>query len=292
MTNNPLWQWEGRDWPNAGASRFVRAAGLQWHVQRMGSGPPLVLIHGTGAATHSWRGVLPMLARHFDVLAMDLPGHGFTQASPRGGLPGMAADVAALLAAEGMRPDIVIGHSAGAAIAIRMALDGLVTPRRIISLNGALLPLQGMAGQIFSPLARALVGLPFVPWLVAWRAADRAAVVKLLNATGSKLDRHGLDLYARLFRRPGHVSGTLAMMAAWDLPAFARDLPRLATPLTLVVGLADRTIAPATARRVQRILPAAGVVEWPGLGHLAHEEAPALFATLVATLLEEATQTA
>ncbi len=288
VTDNPLWQWEGRDWPNADASRFVHAAGIDWHVQRMGAGPQVVLVHGTGAATHSWRGVLPLLARHFDVMAMDLPGHGFTPASPRMGLPGMAADVAALLAAEGMRPDMVIGHSAGAAIAIRMALEGSVAPRRIVSLNGALLPLQGMAGQIFSPLARALVGLPFVPWLVAWRAADRAAVVKLLNATGSKLDPRGLDLYARLFRRPGHVAGTLAMMAAWDLPAFSRDLPRLATPLTLVSGLADRTIAPGTARRVQRILPAAGLVEWPGLGHLAHEEQPALLAALV----QEATQPA
>ena len=282
MTDNPLWQWEGRDCPNATASRFVRAAGRLWHVQRMGSGPPIVLIHGTGAATHSWRGALPLLAQHFDVLAIDLPGHGFTPDSPRMGLPGMAADLAALLAAEAMRPDIIVGHSAGAAIAIRMALDGLVAPRRIISLNGALLPLQGMAGQIFSPLARALVGLPFVPWLVAWRAADRAAVVKLLNATGSRLDAHGLDLYARLFRRPGHVAGTLAMMAAWDLPAFARDLPRLAVPLTLVAALGDRTIAPATARRVQRILPAARVVEWPRLGHLAHEEEPALLAALLA----------
>lgn len=288
MTNNPLWQWEGRDWPNAEASRFVRAAGLDWHVQRMGSGPQAVLLHGTGAATHSWRGVLPLLARHCDVLAMDLPGHGFTQPSRRMGLPGMAADVAALLAAEGMRPDMVIGHSAGAAIAIRMALDGRVAPRRIIGLNAALLPLSGMAGQIFSPLARALVGLPFVPWLVAWRAADRAAVVKLLKATGSSLDPRGLDLYARLFRRPGHVAGTLAMMAAWDLPAFARDLPKLATPLTLVSGLADRTIAPDTARRVQRILPATQLVEWPGLGHLAHEEAPALLESLVTAATQPA----
>jgi len=288
MTDNPLWPWEGRDWPNAGISRFVRAAGLDWHVQRMGAGPGLVLIHGTGAATHSWRGVMPLLAPHFDVLAIDLPGHGFTPASTRMGLPGMAADLAALLEAEGMRPDVLVGHSAGAAIAIRMALDGGVAPRRIVSLNGALLPLQGMAGQIFSPLARALVGLPFVPWLVAWRAADRAAVVKLLAATGSKLDRRGLDLYARLFRRPGHVAGTLAMMAAWDLPAFARDLPRLATPLTLVAALGDRTIAPATARQVQRILPAAQVVEWPGLGHLAHEERPELLAALLAEAMQPA----
>jgi magnesium chelatase accessory protein len=284
VTDTPDWRVDGRDWPNAAASRFVRAGGLDWHVQRMGQGPSIVLLHGTGAATHSWRGVLPLLAGRASVLAMDLPGHGFTTTAPaaRMGLPGMAAAVAELLAAEGVRPDILVGHSAGAAIAIRMALDGRVAPRHIISLNGALLPLGGVAGQIFSPLARALVGLPFVPWLVAWRAADRATVEKLLRETGSRLDAQGLDLYARLFRRPGHVAGTLAMMAAWDLPGFARDLPRLATPLTLVSALGDRTISPETARRVRGILPAATLVDWPGLGHLAHEEDPALLASLLA----------
>jgi magnesium chelatase accessory protein len=288
MTDKPVWRWDGRDWPNAAASHITRAGGIDWHVQRMGGqGPAVLLLHGTGAATHSWRDVMPLLAPHATVLAVDLPGHGFTGTPPaaRMGLPGMSALVAALLEAEGVRPDIVIGHSAGAAIAIRMALDRRVAPRRIVSLNGALLPLGGVAGQIFSPLARALVGLPFVPWLVAWRAADRATVEKLLRETGSRLDSRGLDLYARLFRRAGHVAGTLAMMAAWDLPAFARDLPKLAVPLTLVSALGDRTISPDTARKVQTIIPAATLVDWPLLGHLAHEEDPALLASLLAELM-------
>jgi len=75
------------------------------------------------------------------------------------------------------------------------------------------------------------------------------------------------------------------MMAAWDLPAFAHDLPKLTTPLTLVSALGDRTISPDTARRVQAILPAATLVDWPGLGHLAHEESPALLAALLANLM-------
>jgi len=287
MVDRPFWEWDGRNWPNSQVSRFPRAGGMAFHVQRMGAGPAVLLLHGTGAATHSWRGVLPLLAEQADVLAVDLPGHGFSGQPPASqmGLPGMAAQVAALLEAEGMRPDIIIGHSAGAAIAIRMALDGRVCPRHIVSLNGALLPLGGMAGQIFSPMARMLVGLPFVPSLVAWRAADRATVEKLLADTGSRLDAQGLELYARLFRRPGHVAGTLAMMAAWGLPAFVRDLPRLATPLTLVSALGDRTIRPDTARRVREKLPAARLVEWPGLGHLAHEENPQLLAKLIADLM-------
>ena len=47
-----IWSRDGGDWPNREASAFVEAAGIRWHVQRMGEGPPLLLLHGTGAATH------------------------------------------------------------------------------------------------------------------------------------------------------------------------------------------------------------------------------------------------
>ena len=84
---------DGADWPNREASRFVEAGGLSWHVQVMGQGPDLLLLHGTGGATHSWRGLAPLLAQHFRVVAPDLPGHGFTTArrAPDLSLPGMAA---------------------------------------------------------------------------------------------------------------------------------------------------------------------------------------------------------
>jgi magnesium chelatase accessory protein len=74
----PDWQIEGRDWPNRDCSRFVESGGLRWHVQRCGTGPVCLLIHGTGASTHSFRDLMPLLATHFDVIAIDLPGHGFS----------------------------------------------------------------------------------------------------------------------------------------------------------------------------------------------------------------------
>ena len=100
------WDRDGADWPNRDSSIFVEAAGLRWHVQRMGKGPPLLLIHGTGAATHSWRGLLPLIAQNFSVIAPDLPGHGFTQSPPahRLSLPAMAADLGALLRKLEVRP--------------------------------------------------------------------------------------------------------------------------------------------------------------------------------------------
>jgi magnesium chelatase accessory protein len=287
MTRRPDWTHDGRDWPNRIASQFVPAGGMVWHVQVMGEGPAILLLHGTGAATHSWAGLLPRLARHFTVIAPDLPGHGFTEAPTEEGftLPGMARRVAALLVALGRTAEVAVGHSAGAAVLARMTLDGLLTPRMIIALNGALVPIRNGPGDLswFSGLARFMVSLPVVPWVLSWQAADRGTVERLLAGTGSTLPPESVGFYARLLRRPGHVAAALNMMAAWDLASLARDLPGLAVPLVLAVGTNDRIVPPADAERVRRLVPSARIVRLPELGHLAHEERP----DLVAALIEE-----
>jgi len=283
MPAHPAWQHDGRDWPNREASRFVAAGGLRWHVQVAGAGPDLLLLHGTAAATHSWRDVLPLLVRDFRVIAPDLPGHGFTQAPPaaRLSLPGMTAAVAEMLRVLDASPQVAVGHSAGAAIALRLALDGRIAPREVIAFNGALLPLGARHAAFFTRAARMLVGLPFVPSLMAWRASNRAVAERLLADTGSRIAPPGVDLYARLFRHSGHLGAALGMMAQWDLVPLLRDLPRLAARLTLAVGSNDRAVPPAQAERIRQRLPAARLVVMRGLGHLAHEEQPEAAARLI-----------
>lgn len=278
-----VWSRDGGDWPNRDASSFVEAAGICWHIQKMGQGPPLLLLHGTGAATHSWRGLLPLLARHFAVIALDLPGHGFTQSPPprRLSLPGMAADIGALLGKLDVRPTIVVGHSAGAAILARMCIDGCMAPHLLVSLNGAFMPFGGIANHLFSPLAKFLVLNPLVPRVFAWQASNAGAVERLIANTGSTIDREGVELYRRLVRNPAHVASALRMMANWRLEPLLHDLPRLTPTLLLMVASNDRSISPAVAQQVREILPAALIERLPGLGHLAHEEQPQLIAQLV-----------
>lgn len=277
------WAVDGAHWPNRESSRFVRAGGLHWHVQIMGSGPVALLLHGTGASTHSWRDLAPLLARHVTVVAPDLPGHAFTAApaSYRMSLPWMARGLTHLLHALDVAPDLVIGHSAGAAIGARILLDGAAQARTLVSLNGAFMPFEHWAGQVLSPMAKLLAMNPVVPQLFAWRASDRAMVEKLLDDTGSKLDAAGVALYARLARTPSHVAGALNMMANWDLHPVLRELPRLAARLMLIAGEADRTIPPSDATRLHRLVPSSELVLLPGLGHLAHEEAPERIAALI-----------
>lgn len=278
------WARDGRDWPNREASRFVNAGGLRWHVQQMGRGPALLLAHGTGASSHSWRDLMPLLAAHFTVVAPDLPGHAFTDApsAARLSMEGMARALADLLAHLQVAPAVAVGHSAGAAILARLALDHGMYPRLLVSLNGALLPFGGAPGHLlFSPMAKLLSASSLVPRLFTWRARDPAAVQRLVRATGSRLDARGIELYGRLVRSPAHVRAVLSMMAHWNLPALQRELGRLDLPVLLVAADHDRTVPPGEARSVQALLPHAQVVMLAGLGHLAHEEQPRLVADLI-----------
>lgn len=283
LNDRPIWEEEGRDWPHSHASRFVETETARWHVLDMGTGPTLLLVHGTGAANHSFRAVADRLSKRFRVLAPDLLGHGFT--APRDfvqlSLPNVAKALGDLIDALDVKPAIAVGHSAGAAILTRMVLDGRITPKALVSLNGAFLPFKGFAGQIFPSMARMLFLNPLAPRAFAWRAGDRGSVERLIKSTGSEIDAHGVELYARLLRRAGHVAGALGMMAHWDLEPLIRDVPNLKTPLILYASEGDRAVPVDAAFEMQRRFSGVEVVRAPDLGHLAHEESPEEAADLI-----------
>lgn len=282
------WSIDGQHWPNREASRFVEAGGLRWHVQELGNGPVLILIHGTAAATHSWRGLLPILSKQYRVIAMDLPGHGFTQAPKTHAitLPGMASAIAALMTELNVSPALAVGHSAGAAILCHMAHTNAISCP-IVSINGALLPWRGFVTQYFPYMAKLLFVNPFVPGFFAWRAKDLNTIRKLIAETGSAIDEDGLAQYALLFRNTTHVAAALAMMANWDLESLKTALPQIGVPLTLIAATGDKAIPVETALAVRDLVPASRVELVRGLGHLCHEENPALIADLVAKVADQ-----
>ena len=269
------WTRDGADWPNREASRFVTAGRLRWHVQIMGEGPVLLLIHGTAASSHSFRDLAPILAEHFTCVVPDLPGHGFTQLPPLKGLSmqAMAHRLQALLAKLELAPDLVAGHSAGAALLAYMCLRKQIAPAALLSLNGAMMPYAGSTQPWFSPLMRVAVWNPVTPHALA-RRADRHMVRRFLDSTGSSLDERGHALYARLAGNARHVVAALGMMASWDLQPVQRQLPQLGRPILFLVGSRDRTIPPIQARQLCQVVPDSELVLFEGLGHLAHEEDP------------------
>ncbi len=285
------WERDGADWPHREASRFITAGGIRWHMQEFGvaDAPVCLLLHGTAGATHSWEGLAPLLARRYRVIGMDLPGHGFTErpATRLLSLPGMAGLVGGLCAELNIKPAIAVGHSAGAAIGLQMVMDGMIAPRAVYAINGALMPFKGMAGQVFPMLAKALFVNPVVPSIFSW-TANEGRVKRLLESTGSRLSPRAEELYARLFNDPGHVGAALGMMASWDLAALRRRWGEVGVPLHLIVGTADGTIPPSDAREISRGINGALIHPLTGLGHLAHEEDAQAVAAMIYSTAEYA----
>lgn len=309
----------------AGSVRTLYAGGLLWRVRLAGPlaraqpAPVLLLLHGTGSDSSSWTSLLALLAQRFQILAPDLPGHGASGRLPRrrpgqrwraqsvaqaaqslppqsppqsvgpsayqSGPEAYATALELLLQQLSLVPDIIVGHSAGAAIAARLGLGSLCRHAAIVSLNGALQPLAGWTKALFVPLAKLLVRNPLVPhWVSVLARADRQAVRRLLASTGSHADPAMIERYERLMADPQHLAGTLEMLAHWDLQAVTARLPELGSRLTLLAGTRDRTVLPAQALGVRACVPGSGFVTLPGLGHLAHEEAPQAVARLIAAL--------
>lgn len=274
------------DWPLAHLSRQVAQRPHRWHVQETGAGPTVLLLHGAGASTHSWRDLIPDLARDHQVVALDLPGQGFTVPGTRSrsGLAHVTEDLAALIVAQGWRPRTIVGHSAGAALALQLATGlperGLPAPR-VVGINAALSPFEGLAGWLFPVLAKALALNPLTA-LAFTAGGNRAARARrLIEGTGSRLSDTGLGYYARLIGDRAHVEGTLAMMAQWDVRHLLDILPRIDAPCLLITGDADRAVSPAVSDSAAAQLPDARRTCLPGLGHLAHEEAPADIAEMI-----------
>lgn len=279
------WPKDSEGWPLRDYSRLVLHRPHRWHVQEAGDGDTLLLIHGAGGATQSWRHLFPILAQTHRVIAVDLPGQGFTQigAQQRCGLDAMSEDLLSLVRHEGWQPKAIIGHSAGVAIALRMVELGS-RPEYVIGINAALGNFKGVAGWLFPAMAKVLAVTPFSASFFA-ASTTRASVRNLLQGTGSSLDAEGQDLYFRLATNRGHVDATLSMMAQWSLDGLVKRLPQIDTPVHLITGTGDKAVPPSTSSDAVARMQNAMLTELDGLGHLAHEEDAQKIADVIYTVL-------
>lgn len=263
------------DWPYRDKARSLRRGAVEWWVIDTGpkDAPALWLLHGLGASGHSFRRLIGPLAQDYRVIVPDLPGQGASRAAPghRFGLDAMAEDLVALSDALEAPIDAAIGHSAGAALALR--LSELRPLRAVVGINAALGTFDGAAGLFFPLLAKGLAAAPFTASLFARLWGNARTVERLLTGTGSPLTPEGREMYVRLVRDPAHVAGALGMMAQWRLEPLMERLPWLSVPTLLLTGDRDNAVPPVVSDDAAARMRHATVRHLPGYGHLAQEEA-------------------
>lgn len=278
-----------KDWPNRSFVHKIASAPHDWCVLDIGQGPVILLLHGAGGSGHSFRNLIPHLTLQFRVIVPDLPGQGFTRPGNkmRLDLDSMAQDLARLCANQGWEPSAIIGHSAGAALALRMCEILPHKPSAVVGINAALGAFEGAAGVLFPLMARVLALMPLIP-IVASRLWGTARKVDgLLASTGSKIEAAGRGQYLTLVRDSGHIDGTLSMMAQWQLDGLLARLPTIRVPVLLVASSGDRAVPARVSESAASRLGEAKVIVLPKLGHLAHEEAADEVANVILPWLSE-----
>jgi pimeloyl-ACP methyl ester carboxylesterase len=232
--------------------------------------PPLLLIHGSGAAGASWGLMVPALAGHHHVIRVDLPGCGQSASAPSYDVPAQANRVAAVLDEVGLRHVAVAGHSSGGYVGTALAEQrpDLVRSLALISTGpslDALLP---------QPLVlRVLLGPPLGPLI--WSIRSDAWIRKGISATSARPVDVPDDMVAGVRGITYRTMRTVLRRNAAYISQ--RSVPErvaaLAVPVLVICGTADPRWDPASARQYDAV-PNARVELLPGVGHIPILEAP------------------
>ena len=272
------------DWPNREHSRIVSVGDLDWHVQLNGKGPVVLLLHGTGSSTHSWSDLIPLLETHAQVLVPDLPGHAFTLGAKLEDLKldEIARSLQLLIDQLGIEsPAIVVGHSAGAPLALRFAVVAPKPPQLVIALNPSFIPPPAVYTSFFGPLLGPITRSSTLSSLLASLSPSLGMVDKLLDSTNTKLPEARRVYYRKLFERSDHVRGAMNFMAAADIQKVLAEADLYRGKLICVLGNQDAWIPVKPLEKIIRdYFPAAEILKWEG-GHIMHELEPRKVAQLI-----------
>lgn len=261
--------------------RYETVDGLRLRYVRKGEGPPVLLLHGISSSLYTWKDVLPALAAHHDVIAVDLPGFGDSAIpSPASG-DRIARSVVGLMDRLGITRASLVGNSLGGAIAIAIAARLPDRVDRIVLIDAAgynFAPadrplLLRLAGAIPAPVLEALPVRPMVKLGLLQVFHDDALV------TPDKVAE-----YVAPMRRPGASAALHQLLLGTDDLHFPGVIREVRAPTLIVWGRYDTWIPPRDAERFAADIPGARVVTTE-TGHMPQEERPAETAALIEEFL-------
>ncbi|MDQ3940054.1 MAG: alpha/beta fold hydrolase [Actinomycetota bacterium] len=272
--------------PDAGAvahsMRAIRVHGATISTLVAGpvDAPPLVLIHGLGATKASWLTVVPSLAAHHRVVALDLPGFG-ASSKPLGSYDAkwFAKYVSGLLDALGLQRTFLAGNSMGGRVAMEVAMRH---PERVEAI-ACLCPVAAFTNRpvlLFARLLRPELGL------LAGRLPRKRMKegLRQLFADASCLDEAwydaAIDDFLQVWKSPrARIAFARSLRNIYlDEPegekGFWMRLSRMETPALFIYGKRDVLITHQFGRRIRKTLPSAKVCVWRDCGHVPQIEFP------------------
>ena len=256
-------------------SQFIDILGMPVHYRDEGSGPLLVLIHGTAASLHTWDGWVDELKNDFRIVRMDIPAFGLTGPEPTGdySIDRYVEFLEAIASALSLDNFALAGNSLGGEIAWRYAL---AHPERVDSL--VLIDAVGYArseGQkenLAFKLARTS-GFKTVMSKITPRFLYRQGLLEVYG-DDSKVTDALVDRYFRLSLREGNRRAFAERVIAAQGP-IKGDVRNITQPTLILWGEDDLWIPLQHGRNFARDIEGSRLIAYPGVGHVPMEEIPA-----------------
>jgi pimeloyl-ACP methyl ester carboxylesterase len=267
-------------------SFVARVGEVDLHWAEVGSGPPLVLLHGLCDSHRTWFPVAAALARTRRVLMLDLAGHGESSRPDASySLAWHASLVAAWVEKLGLDEVDLVGHSYGGGVAQWMLLEHRKRIRRLaLEASGGLGREVGPALRWASfPFFVERFGQPFMA----------LGTTRALNAAGGAFSGEEIATLAGFNARPGTARAfsrsVRDVINAWGQHRHfldgARDVPSL-PPIALLWGESDSLIPIAHGVRTASLLEGVTLTRFPGVGHFPHRQEPARYVQTLQAFLD------
>jgi pimeloyl-ACP methyl ester carboxylesterase len=274
--------------------RHIQLDGLRLSYLEQGAGArdaqTLVLVHGLMGCAETFVPLMQELGPEFHLIALDLPGSGLSER--REDIDATLASNGELLAgflqALGLRQAVVLGHSHGGAVAMRMAAQH----RALLHSLVLLAPAHPWFDE-GDPVVRFYLSLPgrlfayAMPWFPQWL---QMMGLRRMAGPQSWDTPERLRPYRESLRIKGTISHLLKLLRTWhqDMAGLRRALRKpLATPTLILWGDADRAVPVASAEELRSHLLRSDLHVLPGVGHRPAEERPAVVAALITDWLKQ-----
>ncbi len=276
-------------------SRFVEVNGIEIHYKISGTGEPaLVFVHGFADSTFSWRKVTQPLTKERVVLAYDRPAFGLTERPMPGEWIGenpysLAAQpdlLMGLLDTLGIKRAILVGHSAGGAVAVQTALDYPQRVEALVLVAPAIIRTQRWLG-LFQPLLYTPQMDRLGPWLarsIQWQEKQMVEIAWHDPSTVTNEDMEG-------YRKPLLVRNW--ERALWEFSRAEQDtglaerMDELKMPVMIIAGDDDRVIPTEQSINLAKQIPGAQLAVLPICGHVPQDECPEAFLNAMQPFLKQ-----
>jgi uncharacterized protein (TIGR04551 family) len=248
---------------------FVDVDGVHVHYREAGSGPAVVLIHGYGASLESWGPVMPYVAAHHRVIAVDLEGFGWTSRPDGDYSPAAQAHLVwSVLDKLGVTDVALVGHSWGSSVALAMAVQHPDRTRRVALYDAYVYDDQ--VPSFFRWSERAGLGELLFGLFYTQRLEDRAPLAYYDErwVTEARVERVEAEL-----ERPGTTAAALAVARGHHFAALHEQLRSFAKPVLLLWGADDQVTPLSFGQRLANELSNAELKVYPRCGHIPQVEA-------------------